>query len=154
VPLSSDEKDHRGIAGLGLVAGAGSVAYNHNNKSATVHIRGANGQVQSVHIGFTGRQFSCPSGEHNKLNPLVIKAGRIKLSLKGVEADLRSVDEKYPSRKLLAHAPRGVIERFSAELERGKRLESAFNANADRYDAMIKADCTASSGGQPKPGRV
>jgi hypothetical protein len=133
-----------GIAGLGLVAGAGSVAYNHHG--ATVRIRGSNGQVQNVHINFSGRKMSCPSGEHNKLNPLVIQIGRIKLTLKGVEAKLRGIVAKYPTRKQFAHAPLPVLERFKADIKQGKRLESAFNSSVHRYNSVLDADCSPASG--------
>lgn len=133
-----------GLAGLGLVAGAGSVAYNHNG--ATVRIKGRNGQVQSVHIGLSGRQYSCPSGEHDKLNPLLIQAGRIKLTLNGVEAKLHRIVAKYRTRSRFAHAPRQVRERFAAELTQRKRLASAFNAAGHRYNTLLHADCAPASG--------
>ena len=128
-----------GLVGLGLAAGAGSVVY--HNHGATVKIKGSNGQVQNVHIAFKGQQMSCPSGEGDKVNPLVIELGRIKLTLKGVETDLRRFAAKYPSRKRLAHAPRQAVVRFKDELTRGKRLESAYNAITHRYNATLDADC-------------
>jgi hypothetical protein len=131
-----------GLAGLGLAAGAGSVVYNHNG--ATVRIRGANGQVQNVHIRFSGKRYHCPSGEDAKLNPLVIRAGRIKLTIKHVDAELMRIKAKYHH---ASKAPRPVVMRAYAEIKQAKRLESAFNADVDRYNAVIDADCTPASGG-------
>ena len=137
-----------GIASLGLIGGVGSVVY--NNHGATVRIRGSNGQMQSVHIGFGKHRYECPSGESQKLNPLVIREGRIKLTMKDVVAELRRLKAKPPG----AHASRqaiarynAVVPRYNAALRRARRLGSAFDATAHQYNAIIDSDCTAASGG-------
>lgn len=137
-----------GLAGLGLIGGVGSVAYNHNG--ATVRIRGSNGQMQSVHVGFGKQRYNCPSGEDAKLNPLVIREGRIKLTMKSVEVELRRLKQKEPG----AHASRQAIVRYNASvprynaaIRRARRLMSAFDATAHQYNRIIDSDCTAASGG-------
>lgn len=129
-----------GLAGLGLIAGAGHVVY--NNHGATVQIEGPNGQVQNVNIPFGKKEFSCPAGTHDKTEPLLIRMGRIKLTLRGVDAELRRIDKKYPG----SHAPHAVVVRYNADVRRGRRLVKASNATTDEYNAILEHDCTAKSG--------
>ncbi len=132
-----------GLAGLGLVAGAGSVAY--HNHGATVRIKGPNGQTQTVNIAFGKQRFDCPAGTHDRTEPLLIRSARIKLTLRGIEADLRRIDRKYP--KGSHRPPRSVVLRFNAELRRGQRLERAGAATVRQYNAILDRDCTPTSGG-------
>ena len=125
-----------GLAGLGLIAGAGSVVYNHHG--ATVQIKGPNGQVQNVHIAFGKQHYQCPSGEDSKLNPVLIREGRIKLTVQGLEADLRKIDRKYPGK----HAPHSVVTRYDADVVRGRRLLKAYRAAVHEYNGILGRDCT------------
>ncbi len=126
-----------GLAGLGLVAGAGSVVYNHHG--ATVQIKGPNGQVHSVHLAFGKQHFQCPPGEDSKLNPILIRQGRIKLTLNGLETDLRKIDHEYPTAK---HAPHSVIRHYNADVSRGRRLLKAYRSSVHEYNATLARDCT------------
>lgn len=131
-----------GVAGLALVGGVGSVVYNHNHTGATVQIRGKNGQVQSVHLDFGKKQFSCPSGEDSKLQAFLIRQGRIKLTLQAVESELKQIDREYPRGKHV-HVPHHVVVRVNADLKRGKRLLTAYGAAVDHYNTALHRDCTA-----------
>ena len=121
------------------MAGAGSVAY--HGHSATVQIKGPNGQVHNVNIPFGKQQYSCPAGTNDKTEPLLIRMGRIKLTLKSVDAELNRIDKKYPG----SHAPRKVVLRYNADIRRGRRLVKAANATTDAYNAILDHDCTRAS---------
>jgi hypothetical protein len=125
-----------GLVGLGLIAGAGSVAYNKHG--ATVQIKGPNGQTQTVHLAFGKKHFQCPSGEDSKLNPVLIRQGRIKLTVNSLETQLERIDHKYPGK----HAPHSVVMRYTADVSRGKRLLKAYRASVHEYNAMLTRDCT------------
>ena len=131
-----------GLAGLGLIGGVGSVIYNHNHTGATVQIRGKNGQVQSVHLDFGKKQFNCPSGEDAKLQPFLIRQGRIKLTLKDVASDLKQIETKYPLSKH-ERVPHYVVVRAKADIKRGKRLLTAYDGAVHQYNAELHRDCTA-----------
>lgn len=134
-----------GLAGLGLIAGTGSVIYNHHG-GATVQIKGPNGQVHNVHLDFGKQHYSCPSGEEAKLNPLLVRQGRIKLTLNGVAHELHLVEQKYPGRKALKSAPTHVLVQVRADLKRGDRLAKAYSAAVKEYNATLNRDCSPSSG--------
>jgi hypothetical protein len=129
------------LIGLGVVGGVGTVVYNHNG--ATVKIKGSNGQVQNVHISFSGKQFDCPAGTDKKANPVIIESAKIKLTIKKVSRELQTLKQKYrgtsPSRRAIAQ--------YNALVRRGRKLVSAYNAEADRYNAIIRRDCHPASGG-------
>src|SRR3954466_16164404 len=85
------------LAGLGLIGGAGSVAYNQHG-DAIVKIKGKDGHVQTVSIKASGgATFSCPSGTRDRLAPLDIKAGRIKLTLQQVRRQENQLERRYPT---------------------------------------------------------
>jgi hypothetical protein len=128
-----------GLAGLGLIGGAGTVIYNHNG-STTVRITDPKtGQVQSVSIGASGQAFSCPAGTRNRLEPYDLEAGRIKLTLLRVRRVERAIERRYPSH----NAPSSVARRYNALLRRDNRLVSAFNRAVGAHNAIISRDCTA-----------
>jgi hypothetical protein len=128
-----------GLAGLGLIGGAGTVIYN-NSGDATVKIKdNATGKVQTVRIaGGNGRSFSCPDGERAKLEPYVIRLGRIKLTLRQVRREERKIEQQYPSDR----APHRVVVRYNALGRRDDRLVAAYNAEVDTHNAIIDRDCT------------
>lgn len=130
-----------GLVGLGLVGGAGSVIYNHHG-GATVQIRDKNGHVQNVQLDFGKKSFSCPSGEQAQLEPLLIRQGRIKLTLQGVDKDLQKILKEYPG----AHPniPHAVLVRAKSEYARVKPLVKAYRAAVDQYNAKLRRDCAAS----------
>ena len=55
----------------------------------------------------------------------------------GVGSELQSLRQKYrgtsPSRSVIAH--------YNALVRRGRRLVSAYDAEAHRYNAIIRSDC-------------
>lgn len=127
-----------GLAGLGLIGGAGTVVYN-NNGDATVKIKDdRTGKVQSVFLGGGGKSFSCPSGTHDKVEPYDIKLGRIKLTLQRLRREERGIEKRYPSNR----APNRVVVRYNALGHRDDRLVAAFNAEVDARNAIIDRDCT------------
>ena len=127
------------LASLGLIGGAGSVAYNQHG-DATVKITDQNGQVHSVQISSAnGTSFSCPSGTDAKLEPIDIRAGRIKLTLQALRRSERQVMTKYPTHT----APHAVVVRYAALIRRDDRLVDAFNAEIDAHNAILHRDCTA-----------
>ncbi len=130
-----------GLAGLGLIGGAGTVIYNHNG-STTVRIKDPQtGKVQSVSIGGTGNAFSCPAGTHKKLEPYDLAAGRIKLTLLRVRRTERALERRYPAH----NAPVAVARRYNALLRRDGRLVRAFNRMVDAHNAVIDRLCKPSS---------
>jgi hypothetical protein len=102
-----------GLAALGLIGGVGSVAWHDGN--ATVKVKDSNGVTHSTSIAMDGTEYSCPSGERDKLQPFVEEAGRIKITMQGVN--------KY------------------ANPSRYNKLVDAYNTQADQYNATLKADC-------------
>ena len=129
------------LTGLGLLGGAGTVAYN-NHGDATVKIKDAHGQVHTVVIkGNSGKQFSCPSGTDDKLKPYDLKAGRIELTLQGVRRSERAIQRRYPK----AAAPEKVIVTYKTLIARDDRLVDAFNSQVTAHNAILNRNCTASN---------
>jgi hypothetical protein len=132
-----DQKDSgAGLAGLGLIGGAGAVAYNEDG-SATVTIKGKSGGEQTVRLEAGGKSFSCPDGTEEKLSPYDIELGRIHLTIRQVRRQERKLETRYPDH----NAPAPVADRDNALLRRDKRLVSAYNSTVDRRNAIIDADC-------------
>lgn len=127
-----------GLAGLGLIGGAGSVVYGHNG-DATVKIRDPqSGKVQTVHIGSGGGpRYSCPRGTHDRLAPYDIQAGRIKLTLLRVRRQELALERQYPSHR----APHRVVLRYRALRRRDDALIAAFNAEVDARNSILERDC-------------
>jgi hypothetical protein len=127
------------LTGLGLIGGAGTVAYNQHG-DATVRIKDASGHVQTVNIGSNhAHSFSCPSGTHDKVAPLDIRLGRIKLTQQGLRRAERAIERKYP---VHSTPPLAVIKRYKALLRRDDRLTTAYNATVDQHNAIIDKLCT------------
>jgi hypothetical protein len=127
-----------GLAGLGLIGGAGTVVYN-NSGDATVKIKDdKTGIVQTVRLGEGGRSFSCPLGTNGKLEPYDIRAGRIKLTLKRVRRQEHAIERRYPSNE----APSRIAVRYNALGRRDDRLVDAFNVQVDTRNAILRRDCT------------
>jgi hypothetical protein len=82
-----------------------------------VKVKGDDGVQHSTTLNFGGQKYNCPAGERDKLEPLVEEAGRIKITLQGVD--------KYvnPSRY--------------------NQLVDAYNAEVAEYNATLKSDCDA-----------
>jgi hypothetical protein len=128
-----------GLAGLGLIGGAGSVIYG-NNGDATVKIKDpATGQVQSVHLSGGGPSYSCPDGTGDKLQAYDIKLGRIKLTLQKVRGSERAIETQYPGH----NAPARVVARYRALAQRDDRLVAAFNAEVAARNGVLESDCTS-----------
>jgi hypothetical protein len=128
-----------GVAGLGLIGGAGTVVYN-NNGDATVKIKNKEtGQVQTVRLnGADGDSYSCPQGTHDKIEPHDIRLGRIKLTLQQVRREERKIERQYPDHV----APGTVVDRVRALVRRDDRLASAYNAEVDTRNAILEQNCT------------
>jgi hypothetical protein len=127
-----------GLAGLGLIGGAGSVVYNHNG-DATVKIKDASGHVQTVRLGGgDGRAFSCPDGTSDKLREPDITAGRIKLTLQKVRREEAALERRYPHGRGASHR---IAVRYNALVRRDNRLVDAFNAAIDAHNAILHEDC-------------
>ena len=126
------------LAGLGLIGGAGSVAYDQHG-DATVKIKDTAGHVHTVQIAAaSGKAFSCPAGTRDKLEPYDLRAGRIKLTLLQVRRTEAAIERRYPTHT----APNAVADRYNALLLRDHRLVVAFNAEVDAHNAIIDSSCT------------
>jgi hypothetical protein len=126
------------LTGLGLIGGAGTVAYNQHG-DATVKIKDKNGSIRTVLIKSDGgMRYSCPAGTHDKLMSFDIQAGRIKLTMRDVRREESKLDNLYPSHK----APHKVVIRYNALLRRDHRLVAAYNAEVDAHNAVLGRDCT------------
>jgi hypothetical protein len=128
-----------GLVGLGLISGAGKVAYDKSG-GATVKITDSSGHVQTVHIAAAGgKGFSCPSGTRDKLEPLDVELGRIELTLQRVRRQEHAIERRYP--KFVA--PHSVAVRFNALQAREGRLVAAYNSDVDAHNAVIRRACKA-----------
>ena len=127
-----------GLVGLGLIGGAGAVAYDDDG-TATVKIKDRKpGTEQTVRLrGPGGKMYSCPPGTSDKLSPHDTRAGRITLTLRQVHREERKIDNQYPGRT----APAAVAARFNGLIRRHKRLIAAYNESVDRRNAILEADC-------------
>jgi hypothetical protein len=127
-----------GLAGLGLIGGAGTVIYN-NQGDATVRIKNdKTGQVQTVHLSGPGdRLYSCPAGTDDKLRPHDIRAGRIKLTLRQVRRVEHRLLRLYPN-----GAPTRVVTRYNGLHRRDDRLVDAYNLQVDAHNAIIDRECS------------
>ena len=102
-------------------------------------IKDKNGTVHSVQLtGVGGKKFSCPDGTHDKVAPLDIKLGRIKLTLQQLRVQEDKLDRQYPNHT----APHAVVVRYNALAHRDDLLVAAFNAQVDAHNAIIDRDCT------------
>jgi hypothetical protein len=127
-----------GLAGLGLIGGVGAVTHNDDG-STTVSITDKNGKVHTVNIaGDGGKTFSCPDGTEAKLDPVDIRAGRIKLTLRRVDKSMSSLEKRYPRGK---GPPTPAAHRYNGLLKREKQLIKAYNETVDQHNAVIDSDC-------------
>jgi hypothetical protein len=128
-----------GLAGLGLIGGAGSVVYN-NNGDATVKVKNdRTGKVESVQLHAGGRSFSCPAGTRDKVEPHDLELGRIQLTLRQVRGQERKLERQYPNHR----APDAVVDQYNALVRRDNRLVDVYNAEVDTRNAILDRDCTS-----------
>jgi hypothetical protein len=126
-----------GLTGLGLIGGAGAVAYNDDG-SAKVTITDKQGRKESVTIGGGGGQsFTCPDGTQAKLEPIDLRAGRVKITLRHVDKRLDAMGKRYPGGK----GPHDAVVRYNALVKRNHRLVRAYNAAIDEHNAVLNSDC-------------
>jgi hypothetical protein len=126
-----------GLAALGLVGGAGAVATNDDG-TTTVTITDKQGRTESVEIaGDDGRRFLCPDGTEAKLEPIDIRAGRVKITLRRVNKRINAIERRYPERK----APGNVVDRHNGLVKRHGRLVDAYNDAVDAHNAVLASDC-------------
>lgn len=107
-----------GLAALGLIGGVGHVVWHHDG--ATVSVKDANGVTHSTSIKFDdkGAKYKCPAGAEARLSSMIEEAGRIKITLQGVN--------KY------------------ANPDRYAKLVVAYNDEIDSYNKALDRDCTSS----------
>jgi hypothetical protein len=127
-----------GLVGLGLIGGVGAVTYDGDGTANVTITDPKTGKTESVTIAGDGsRSFSCPDGTDAKLEPIDIRAGRIKITLRRVEKRLDGIDRKHPG----GQAPDRVADRYNQLAKRGRRLVNAYNAEIDKHNAVIDSDC-------------
>ena len=126
-----------GLAALGLIGGAGAVAYDDDG-TTTVTVTDKRGRTESVEIaGDKGRRFWCPDGTEAKLEPIDIRAGRVKITLRRVEKRITTIEKRYPKRR----APGDVVVRYNGLVKRHGRLVKAYNNAIDAHNAVLDSDC-------------
>ena len=129
-----------GLAGLGLVGGAAAVHYNDSG-GATVKVKD-HGVTRTVKLGGGGGQaYSCPASATDKMRPIDIQSGRIKLTIKDVEGDMTQIEAQYPG----GTAPGAVVRRYNALSRRDHELVAAFNQSIVQHNQIIQSDCTKAS---------
>jgi|RhiMetdeSRZDD1v2_1073273.scaffolds.fasta_scaffold2734450_1 hypothetical protein len=127
-----------GVVGLGLIGGAGSVAYNDSGDATVKITNPESGVVQSVTLSGGGGNYSCPDGTSEKVEPHDIRLGRIQLTMQQVRRQIRTIERRYPGNV----APPAVVHRYNALADRDDRLVDAYNAEVDARNAIIDRDCT------------
>lgn len=128
-----------GLAGLGLIGGAGSVVYDGSGDATVKITNPESGVVQTVQLtGESGVTFSCPEGTGEKLERHDIELGRIQLTLRKVRRELRTIERRYPENV----APDAVVDRYNALGRRDDRLVDTYNAEVDTRNAILERDCT------------
>ncbi len=130
-----------GLTGLGLIGGAGAVAYDDDG-TAKVTIKDKQGRTQSVEIGGAGgKSFMCPDGTEAMLEPIDIQAGRIKTTLRQVRKTLNGIEKRYPG----GEAPGTVVDRYNRLGKREGRLVDAYNEAIGKHNAVIESECERAS---------
>jgi len=128
-----------GLVGLGLISGAGKVAYDKNGDAVVKITDRKTGKVQTVHINSVhGKSYSCSSGASSKLQAYDIEEGRIKLTLLQVRARERKIERQYSG----SVAPHAVVVRYKALNSRDDRLVSAYNKEVEAHNAILGQQCT------------
>ena len=127
-----------GLAGLGLIGGVGAVTYD-NSGTPTVTVKDKSGKQHKVRItgDGDGKPYDCPRATRAKFEPHDIRAGRIKITLRQVKKELRTIEARYPGRT----APAAVADRFNALARRHNRLVAAYNGEVEKRNAILEADC-------------
>ena len=131
-----------GVVGLGLIGGAGSVAY-HDDGTATVKVdeRNTPGDASDdarVTFKASGNKYSCPPGVRDQLEPGDIKAGRIKITMKRNRQQVHVIEKAHPDRVL----PPAVYDKYQLLAKRDKALVAAFNDQVAHHNAILKVNCT------------
>ncbi len=128
-----------GAVGLGLIGGVGAVAYDDDG-NATVTVTEENGKKHSVQIGGAGgKRFSCPDGTEATLEPIDIRAGRAKITLRQVKKKIVRIEKRYPS----GQAPGKVVDRYNKLVKRHGGLVDAYNTAIDQHNAVLEQECEA-----------
>jgi hypothetical protein len=129
-----------GLAGLGLVGGAAAIHYSDNG-SATVKVKD-HGVTRTVKLGGGGGQsYSCPASAIDKMRPIDIQSGRIKLTIQDVEGEMKQIEAQYPG----GTAPGAVVHRYNGLFRRDHELVAAFNDSIAQHNQIIQSDCTKES---------
>ena len=126
----------RGLIGTGLalVGGAAAIHYGTNG-SATVKVND-HGVVRTVKLGGSGGQtYSCPASASDKMKPIDITSGRIKLTIQDVEGELRQIHAKYPGR----FAPPAMANHYNELLQRDHQLTRAFNNSIAQHNQILQS---------------
>jgi hypothetical protein len=129
-----------GLAGLGLVGGAAAVHYSDSG-SATVKVKD-HGVTRTVKLGGAGGQaYSCPASAFDKMRPIDIQSGRIKLTIQDVEGEMKQIEAQYPG----GVAPGAIVRRYNDLGRRDDQLVAAFNNSVAQHNQIIQSDCTKES---------
>jgi hypothetical protein len=127
------------VTGLGLVGGAGAVVYDGDG-TAKVTVTDKQGHTETVEIeGDGGQNFICPDGTEAKLEPIDLRAGRIKITIRRVRRSTDAIERRYPGRE----APDNVADRYNRLAKRDDRLVDAYNEAIDEHNAVLTSDCEA-----------
>jgi hypothetical protein len=129
-----------GLASLGLVGGAAAIHYNDSG-GATVKVKD-HGVTRTVKLGGPGGQtYSCPNSAFEKMKPIDIQSGRIKLTVQDVEGEMKQIQAQNPGNVV----PPGVVRRYNDLLRRDDQLITAFNNTVAQHNQILQSDCTKES---------
>ena len=127
-----------GGVGLGLVGGVGAVTYSDNGDAKVTITDEKTGKKESVELqAGDGKTFMCPPSATDRVDASNIRAGRMKITMRRVRGSIKALERRYPS----GEAPDPVVDRYNGLARRHKRLGRAFNAEVDRHNAIIDAEC-------------
>ena len=127
-----------GLTGLGLVGGTAAIKYDDSGAASVKLTEG--GRTATVTLGVVAGEprYSCPYDIDDRLEPRDKLSARIKLTLRGVGAELDQLEMQYPG----AVVEPAVASRYRGLARRERQLAKAFNRSVAKHNAFLKEECT------------